>query len=191
VWVTAEVPVVDLGQTTVYAPTAPGQLVGQLAGRPALPGPVLAYPLTITETDTGWTPAPQPAGSKAGTAIPDTGAAVVRRAGPGLVRAIFFVDASGDSVLSAIPAVAADSAGAWVLEPWALVDSLTVVPGMDTPFPAPVWPDTLTAWASPLARPDTTATVAGDSLAAPADTLRLAPLDTQRVAPPDTSGGGP
>jgi hypothetical protein len=194
VLVTAELPVVDLGQTTVYAPNAPGQLVGRLAARPALAGPVLAFTLKIAEVDSAWPPAPQAPGSKAAAAIPDTGLALIPRAGPGLVRAIFFVDASGDSLLSAIPAAAADSAGAWVLEAWALVDSLEVTPGMDTLFPAPVWPDTLTAWSSPVAAPDTTTpgtttpgtttpgTTAADTTAAGADSLR--------VAPADTTGGG-
>ncbi len=164
VLVTAEQPNVDLGATTVYQPNAPGLLVGRLAGRPALPGPVYAFTLKIVEPDTGWTPAPQDPRATPGTAVPDSGLATLPEAGPGLVRAIFFVDASGDS----------DSSGAWALEPWALVDSLDVPPGLDAPFPAPVWPDTLTSWPAPVAAPD--------SLAAPADTTR--------AAEPDTTGGG-
>ncbi len=179
--VTAEAPRVDLGQTTVYQPNAPGRLVGRLAGRPALAGPVVAFSLKIGEPDTGWTPAPQVGRGKAGAAVPDTGLAVIPGAGPGLVRAIFFVDASGDSLLSAIPAAPADSAGAWVLEPWALVDSLLVPPGLEALFPAPVWPDTLTSWAAPAAAPD--------AAAAPADSLQTTGSDTLQIAPSDTSGG--
>jgi hypothetical protein len=155
--------------------------VGRLATRPPLAGRVVAFTLKIAEPDTGWRPAPQARGGKAGTTVPDTGLASVPGAGPGLVRAIFFVDASGDSLLSAIPAIAADSSGAWVLEPWALVDSLLVPPGLDAPFPSPVWPDTSTTWPSPLAAPDSSR-AAPDSLSTAADTLRS--------ALPDTSGGG-
>jgi hypothetical protein len=173
--VTAEAPRVDLGQAVVYLPTAPGRLVGRLAGRPAQGGPIVAFTLKIAEPDSGWRPAPQARGTKAGTAVPDTGLATVPGAGPGLVRAIFFVDASGDSLLSAVPAAAADSAGAWILEPWALVDSLEVTPGLDAPFPAPVWPDTLTSWPAPVAA---------------ADTSQAAAPDTLRSARPDSAGGG-
>lgn len=172
---------VDLGRTIVYAPSTPGRLVGRLGPRPARPGAVFAFTQKIAENDTGWTPAPQPRGT-VNTAVPDTAAAIIPEAGPGLTRAIFFVDASGDSVLSAIPAAAADSAGAWVLEPWALVDSLLVEPGLDAPFPAPVWPDTLTAWVPP-------GPAAPDSAAAPDSTRVVAP-DTLRTAPPDTGGTG-
>jgi hypothetical protein len=187
VQVTAETPSVDLGQAIVYLPTAPGRLVGRLAARPPLAGPVIAFTLKFADPDTGWSPAPQAAGGKAGTAVPDTGLASLPKAGPGLVRAIFFVDASGDSLLSAIPLAAADSSGAWVLEPWALVDSLLVPPGLEAAFPAPVWPDTLTTWPAPIAAPDSSQAAPDSSQAAP-DSL-LAPPDTLRSAPPDTSGG--
>jgi hypothetical protein len=182
--VTDAEPRVDLGRTVVYLPTAPGQLVGRLGARPSLAGSVLAFTLKIAETDTGWTPAPQAAGTRGGVAIPDTGLASIPGAGPGPVRAIFFVDATGDSLLSAMPAAPPDSAGAWVLEPWALVDSLEVAPGMDTPFPSPVWPDTLTAWTPPTA-----ATRDSTRAAAPPDSSRAAAPDSLRGARPDSAGG--
>ncbi len=167
--VTVAAPSIDLGVTAVYDPNAPGQLRGRLAGRPAWPGSVLAFVLKIADSDTGWAPGPVARGGTPAAVVPDTGVVEIPRAGPGLVRAVFFVDVDADSALSAMPAVPGDTLGAWVLEPWALVDSLTVEPGLTTRFPSPVWPDTLTPWASPLA-------VAADSLAAQPDSTAAAPL---------------
>jgi hypothetical protein len=73
------------------------------------------------------------------TSIPD--------AGPGLVRLIFFVDADGDSLFSLLPGTDADpDSGRWYFEPYAVDDSLTVEPGLTSPFPAPVFGDTLAVW---------------------------------------------
>ena len=153
-----------LGIRTLYQPDAPGSLAGRLEQRPLQPGPVFAFTRKIGEDDPGFTPEPQPARSIAGQAVPDTGDFILEEVGPGLVRAVFFVDIDGDSLLSAVP-VPPDSV--LYLEPWALVDSLLVEPGLTASMPAPFWPDTLTFWAVPV-----------DSLApAAADTLDAGPWE--------------
>jgi hypothetical protein len=157
-------PSLATGLRVVYQPRTPGTLAGRLDARPDSAGAVLAFVLAFAEEDTGYAPRPQPAGTTS-QAVPDTGAFTLVEAGPGEVRAVFFVDMDGDSLLSAV-GQPADTM--WTLEPWALVDSLLVEPGLETVVPSPVWPDTLTAWPAP-ARADT---AAADSLgAAMADSL--------------------
>lgn len=158
-------PRIDTGVRVLYPPTAPGSLAGRLEGRPAQAGRVVAFVAGIADGDTGYVPRPQTAAmATLNQAVPDTGRFVLTGAGPGLVRAVFFVDADGDSLFSAVGAPA-DSV--WWLEPWAMVDSLRVEPGLAAPLPAPVWPDTLTPWARPVA-PDTLAV-------SPADTVQTDP----------------
>jgi len=137
----------DVGLTILFDPGTPGRLLGGLASLLSWSGRVLGWPMAITEEDTGWVVAPQEIAA-AGQLVVQPGAEVVFAAvPPGLVRLIFFVDADGDSLLSALPAgaAAADSM-AWFLEPVALIDSLTVEPGLDSSFPPPRFPATLSAW---------------------------------------------
>jgi len=192
-----DAPRLDLGLRTLYQPTTPGTLEGELEERPAAPGPIFAFLQTIAEEDTGFVPRPQPPAGGPNQAVPDTGRFTLTEAGPGLVRAIFFVDRDGDSLFSAIP-VPEDTL--WTLEPWAMVDSVQVEPGLRAALPAPVWPDTLTPWSAPIlpdttiaAWPDTLAPAWPDTLApAAADTLGpssapppgQAPADTARTDPP-------
>ena len=181
----------DTGVRIVYLPSTPGELTGALVGRPDSSGAVMAFLLTIADTDTGYVPALQPAATGIGQVVPDTGSFTLVEAGPGLVRAVFFVDVDGDSLFGALPQ-AADTL--WALEPWALVDSLEVEPGLVSSLTAPVWPDTLTPWAAPVI-PDTTSAWADslgsawtDSLgAALADSLSGAPADSLEFAPTDTT----
>lgn len=154
-----DTPRLDLGVRTIFQPSAPGSLEGELAGRPGIPGPVLAFVPKIAEADTGFVAAPQPRGAPAGQAVPDTGRFTLRKAGPGLVRAIFFVDVDGDSLLSTWQP---PPDTLWALEPWAIVDSVRVEPGLPATLPAPVWPDTLTPWAAPPSLP-----AAADTLGRP------------------------
>jgi hypothetical protein len=176
---TAAEPSRDIGLRTIYRPDTPGSLEGELDGRPDVPGPVFAFTLEIAAEDTGYVPAPDAAGAPPAVAVPDTGRFTLPEAGPGMVRAVFFVDQDGDSLFSAV----GDTADTmWALEPWALVDSLTVEPGLPADLPAPVWPDTLTLWPAPE-RPDTTA-------ALPPDSLAITPPDTAAGAAPDTTAAG-
>ncbi|MEZ4388717.1 MAG: Ig-like domain-containing protein [Candidatus Krumholzibacteriia bacterium] len=154
-------PRLDTGLRVLYNPTTPGRLRGRLDGRPAAAGPVLAFILAIGEEDTGFVAAPQPQTARAAAAVPDTGAFVLAGAPPGLDRAVFFVDLDGDSLWTAV----GDPADTlWALEPWALVDSVAVEPGLETTIAAPVWTDTLTTWPAP---PPVPAAAAVDTTAGP------------------------
>ena len=192
---TPDQPILDTGVRIIYKPDTPGELTGALVDRPDSSGAVMAFLLTIADTDTGYVPALQPAATGMAQAVSDTGAFSLVEAGPGLVRAIFFVDVDGDSLLGALPQPA-DTL--WALEPWALVDSLEVEPGLPSSMFAPVWPDTLTPWAAPVI-PDTLAALADslgaalvDSLgAALVDSLGAALVDTLSAAPPDTLQAAP
>lgn len=163
---TGDAPTLDAGVRIVFKRDTAGVLTGVLAGRPDVSGPVLARVFGIAESDTGFVPAPDKPSAAPGAAVADTGRFEIPDAGPGLVRAVFFVDTDGDSLLGAV----GDPADTlWTLEPWALVDSITVEPGLPAAMDAPVWPDTLTPWPAPPP-PDTT-------LAAP-DSLGMAPADS-------------
>lgn len=176
-----EKPMRDLGLRVVYQPSTPGTLRGRLVEPPFVDAPVLAYPTTIAEDDTGFVPAPQPPRAGPAQAVPDTGRFTIVDAGPGLVRALFFADVDGDSLFSAVGDTA-DSV--WTLEPWALVDSVAVDPGLTTGLPAPTWTDTLTTWPAPqVARTDTLAATVADSLrAAAADTAATDTVATDTAA---------
>jgi hypothetical protein len=180
-----DVPRRNLGLRVLYQPTTPGTLEGELELRPAAPGPIFAFVQKIAEEDTGFVPRPQPPAGGPNQAVPDTGRFTLNEVGPGLVRAIFFVDRDGDSLLSAIP-VPEDTL--WTLEPWAVVDSVQVEPGLPTSMPAPVWPDTLTPWSAPVL-PDTTAAAGSDSLAT--DPLGPSSAPPPGRAPADTATTGP
>jgi hypothetical protein len=177
---------VDVGVLVVYRPDTPGQLVGALDARPDSTGGIFAFSLAIGEADTGYVPQPDAPTTAPAQAVPDTGAFTIDGAGPGLVRAVFFVDLDGDSLFTAV----GDTADTmWTLEPWALVDSVTVAPGLPTEIAAPVWPDALTPWPAPVRALADTAAAATDTTAAPADTTAAA-TDTLQTAPPDTAGAG-
>jgi hypothetical protein len=148
------VPRYQVSLCTLYDPSTPGRLIGRLDSLVSWPGRVLAWPMSITDVDTGWTAAPatvvvagtQPVSRDTTTAI----AGVT----PGLNRLIFFVDADGDSLLSLLPAAGAEGGG--YLEPHAVVDSLPVEPGLDAAFPPPRFPARLTWWPVAAADADTT-----------------------------------
>lgn len=173
----------DLGVRVLYAPSTPGEITGFLAQRPAVAGPVIGLSFAFLEVDTGFVASPQEWGARSGKAIPDTGAFVLEQVPPGLARAVFFVDLDGDSLWTAL----GDSADTlWTLEPWALVDSILVEPGLATAIPAPVWPDTLTPWPSPLfsAQPDSSVAAADSLMSAPTDSLAV--LADRTSAPTDS-----
>jgi hypothetical protein len=175
---TPERATVDVGVRVVYRPNTPGILEGELDGRPDRPGAILAFIRTIAEADSGFVAAPMTGAGEPVQAVPDSGRFELADAGPGLVRAVFFVDADGDSLWSA---VGAPEDTMWVLEPWALVDSLTVEPGLPLEMRAPVWPDTLTPWPAPPMPADTTGV----------DSLAVASPDTTASAPSDTTTNDP
>lgn len=153
----------DVGLRILYPPDTPGTLEGRLAGRPDLDGVVMALSVAVADDDTGFVPAPQGPAARMAEVVPDTGAFTLTGAGPGLVRAVFFVDLDRDSLWSAV----GDTADTlWALEPWALVDSILVEPGLPVGIAAPAWPDTLTPWPAPPLAP-AAADTGGADIAAP------------------------
>jgi hypothetical protein len=138
-----------LGLTELFPPGRPGVLLGRLDSLLAWNGPVRAWPMTISEEDTGWTPAPQERVPRNLQDVPRDSLAAIREAGPGLVRLVLFVDADGDSLLSALPAAAGRDTAPWFLEPFVVLDSLEVDPGLESAFPPPLFPVTLSPWSPP------------------------------------------
>ncbi|MFH1843950.1 MAG: Ig-like domain-containing protein [bacterium] len=161
------VALVHLGVTTLYDPNTPGRFTTTMDSVQHWPGVLLAWPMSIAEDDTGWVPVPSTAPPPGLLPAPPDSVVTWPEAGPGLVRFVFFVDADGDSLLSALPALPDDADSvAWYLEPFAVVDSLFVEPGLDATFTAPAFGDSLVPWqkvASVTEAADTTGT------AAPAD----------------------
>jgi hypothetical protein len=144
---TADAAQAYLGLTVLYAPSTPGRLRGVLPAAPRWTGRILAWPLSLAEGDTGWVASPQRTAPKGQVAVAPGDTTSIPEAGPGLVRLIFFVDADGDSLFSLLPGtMAAADTGRWYFEPYAVLDSLTVEPGLAAPFPAPIFTDTLTVW---------------------------------------------
>ncbi|MBD3221142.1 hypothetical protein GF314_07835 [bacterium] len=162
----------DLGVRVLYGPQTPGTLVGELATRPDTAGTVFGFTRTIAESDTGFVPGPVQGRQPTYQAVPDTGRFTLTGAGPGLVRAVFFVDQDGDSTWSA---VGAETDTLWALEPWGLVDSVTVEPGLEATIPSPAWSDTLTPWPAPARLPADTTAAEADTLAADVPDTSLAP----------------
>lgn len=144
----ADAPRRELTLVQLYPVRTPGRLLIALPESARWDGPVLGWAETIAEGDTGWSPAPRrarPAGQAAAR-----GRRLSLPAGPGLARAILFCDLTGDSLFTRASAAPGESLHAR-LEPWALLDSLTLAPGDTLRVDAPAFPDTLTPW---LAAPD-------------------------------------
>jgi len=136
-----------LAMTTLYSPNTPGQLIGRLDSVLAWPGAVLAWSMAISEEDTGWTATPQEYPLPEKRVVPRGESFTFKSVPPGMNRLIFFVDANGDSMLTALPAAEeTPDTVSWYLEPYAVVDSLNVDPGLGSPFPSPLFPATLTPW---------------------------------------------
>jgi Big-like domain-containing protein len=183
-------PIVNAGLFIVYAPTDPGLIStvtpDSISGERRLFG----WPTKIAEEDTGFVPmhsrtppGPIMALTPGDTTLWDT-------AGPGLVRAIFFTDLDGDSLLSAVATdtlvirrempdtASADSTATmladvdsivWKWEPWALADSIKVEPGLETRFDFPALDDSLRPCLTPP--PPIPVFTPPDTLAALTDSL--------------------
>jgi hypothetical protein len=174
-WVTAAQPRVSLTPVTLYPPGTPGKVATTIGDTPPWTERIFGWTENIAEGDTGWTPRPLKIRPGTQREVRRGARTIWQPAGPGKVRVILFVDVRGDSLFGRVAAAAADTT-ARRLDPWVMVDSLTVEPGLETDFRAPPFPATLPAW-NPAAT-DTTR----HSRAA-ADTVqhgRPAPADTSR-----------
>jgi hypothetical protein len=142
-----QAPRLDLGLTLLYDPSTPGRLIAAAADSLRWPGELKGWVMAISEEDTGWAPALSESAPSGTIDLPRSGAWIWDQAGPGLVRVIVFVDADGNGRLSRLPGAGASSqARAWYWEPFALADSLTVEPGLESSFATPGFPATLTRW---------------------------------------------
>lgn len=159
-------PRLRLPPLTLFTATTPGNLAGVIDSTPPWTGPLVGWVERIAEGDTGWIPTPQQRAPAGRRPVPRGERVVWPRVGPGLVRLLLVVDLNGDSLLTLVPDTAL---GGWRLEPHALVDSVTVEPGLEAGFPPPVFPDTLIRWLGPVpaSAQDTTAARADTSAATP------------------------
>lgn len=155
------------GVLTLYSHGTPGRLVVAPFAQTAWTGLWGALPLAVAENDTGWAPAPQPApkrGPKASRLDP-VATTVVPDVPSGNVRVVLFADVDGDTLLGTVEgamlrALATEVgwpdtlAAELYLEPWWLVEDLTVPPGLSANLTVPVRLPAFTAWARPdTARP--------------------------------------
>lgn len=172
----AETPIVDLGVFVLYDPREPGRLLGAAPAPDPWEGPVLAWALQVAEEDTGFAPvhATRPPEGLSGAAPGDT--LILDPAGPGLIRAVFFVDLDGDSLLSALPDSSAADTLTWRWEPFALLEGLEVAPGLPLRAVYPGFADTLAPCRTAPPLPD------------PPDTLAVAPVDSLATASTDSLG---
>lgn len=173
----AEKPAIEVGVLTLYSHGTPGLLRVPAFDRSGWPGTWAAWPLAVTENDTGWTPGVQPAGPRDRRASPLVPEAetLVADVPSGAVRVVVFADVNGDSLLGDVTGDllrALATAAGWpdtlraasYLEPWWLVEGLQVPPGLAAALRMPAQPPTFTARAVPDSAhttgtaPDSTAT---------------------------------
>lgn len=163
---------------TLYAWNTPGTLHTGPFAAPRWDAPVGAFALAVSAADTGWSPAPVDTNRAAlGWLDAATGGSVAG-APAGAGRVVVFVDLDADSTFGAVPdslwsnevAALADTVG-WYLEPWGLAEGIELEPGLEARFDMPAIGDSLVAWTPPpppAAPADSLATVAADTLGAPA-----------------------
>lgn len=150
------------GVVTLYAHGTPGRLLVAPFAQTTWTGLWGAWPLAVTENDTGWAPAPQPREARApkATRLDPLATTVVDKVPSGDVRVVLFADVDGDSLLGTLdgalirtlaPAVGwPDTLGADLyLEPWWVVENLHVLPGLAADLPMPDRLPTFTAWTRP------------------------------------------
>ncbi|MEN8005429.1 MAG: Ig-like domain-containing protein [Candidatus Krumholzibacteriota bacterium] len=182
-------PLASPGVTTLYAWNTPGRLLVGPFDTPLHGDDIFAWTLSISEEDTGWVPAPEDGSSNPIFPLDPAAGGVIGEVKPGLSRAILFVDMDGDSTFSGIPdsllaflpdslrVVPVDTVaaaepdttgmGTWYLEPWLMVEGLTVEPGLDSELEVPVLPYYLTPWTPPEPEPAAADSVEADVTGTP------------------------
>lgn len=180
---TREAPRTSLGTIRLFSPRDPGSVQGFYAAVAAPARDLFGWVAKVAEQDTGFAPAHVGGAAPARVRLAAGDTTVWEQAGPGAVRIILFADLDGDSLLSALPdsTALADSV-TWTWEPYAVVDSLIVEPGMPLSLALPAVPALGTpCLVAPPARPqpapiDTLAAAAADSAAAePAPAIQEEP----------------
>lgn len=170
------------GALTLYAFGAPGSLIVRPFDRRGWPGGWFAWPQVVAEADTGWAPVPAGKGAPIQALAPEAGSTLAD-VPSGALRVVVFADIDGDSLLSRVPVASLKIPGAAVpwpdtlsaaryLEPWWLVEGVTLAPGLEATLVVPGGPPTMTI----IAASDTAAVPAaangpakGKSLGKPTD----------------------
>lgn len=155
------------GVLTLYKFGDPGHLRVPPFDAHGWSGAWYAWAQTVAEADTGWTPAPIRPIARRGRPglLRPTADTQLDDVPSGNLRVVVFADVDGDSLLgwvgadtlrAAAPgAVLPDSlTAARYLEPWWLVEGVTVPPGLAATIAVPAAAPTLTPWS----RPDSLAT---------------------------------
>ena len=156
----------QVGALTLYAWDAPGRLHMATFEPRGWVGAWYAWPMVIAAADTGWAPAPAARGTKCPALDPAAGS-TLEKVPSGALRVVVFADIDGDSLLSRVPTDTLRLKGAALglpdslaapmyLEPWWLVENVTLPPGLDANLALPGGPPTLTA----VAADDTTGAAA-------------------------------
>lgn len=145
-----------VGITTLYPFDTPGRLLTGPFPVPGYEGQVMVFTSIISDMDTGYVAIPaKPLHTHFSYLDPDTGG-VVTRVKPGINRLITFIDIDADSSFSVVPdsllgseiASLTDTVS-WYLEPWTMLEGVTVEPGLPTDFIMPAWTDSLTPGVAP------------------------------------------
>ncbi len=200
---TPEAPTADAGAHVLYDPRTPGRLLGILPTDDAETRALFGWTAKVAEADTGFVPDHVTRSPESLAAVVPGDTTIFEPAGPGPVRAIVFADLDGDSLLSALPdSAAVPDTVLWRWEPYAVVDTLEVEPGLELETILPAPGDSLRPCLvapSPRRAPRDTSTALTDSLMAPAlrdslaaigDSLVVQPDSLAAPAPPDTATGG-
>ncbi len=164
--------VASAGVMTLYPVNTPGTLFADPFEAPLHSGSVMAWAMAISDADTGYFPEPVRAGQEQFSFLyPDSGG-VINEVAPGNNRVIAFVDMDRDSSFSAIPdtilssnSISQADSVLWYLEPWIVLEDISLEPGLSTDFKLPAWTDSLTAWTKPEpVLPDSLGAALEDSL---------------------------
>ncbi len=154
--VSAETGTASAGVTTLYPVRTPGRLFVDAFAASRFEGAVMAWAMSITDADTGYSPAPVDAGRESFAFLDTLHGGVLEDVTPGSSRVMAFVDIDADSSFSAIADTLlpdfwrseADTV-VWYLEPWILIENIRLEPGLSARFQLPAWTDSLTTWHAP------------------------------------------
>lgn len=142
------------GALTLYPFGAPGTLNVRPFERRDWPGGWFAWPQVVAEADTGWAPVPAGKGAPIHALMPEAGSTLAD-VPSGALRVIVFADIDGDSLLSRVAVASLTRPGVAVpwpdtlsaaryLEPWWLVEGVTLAAGLEATLVVPTGPPTMT-----------------------------------------------
>lgn len=189
-----DAPRVDLEPLTVFGVREPGTVRCGPADPGAWAGSeVLAWPMGVSEEDTGWTPTRGVQRPKGLTVLSAGDSTDISPAGPGEVRLVFFADVDPDSVMGALPDSSAwPDTVTWFWEPYAVVEGIEVEPGLLARTGAPQLPVELLPAPTPPQMVGRRKDAAADSLsAALMDSVTAATRAAADSAAADTVSGRP